>query len=85
VSVITEGVGNALSVAPGLVPGIHAVKRQLALQGLDGFLREPPSVYTTAWMAGTSPAMTTLGIDDAANKRPPEFDSLILPRRLTNA
>jgi hypothetical protein len=28
-------------------------------------------------MAGTSPAMTTLGIDDAANKRPSEFDSPI--------
>jgi hypothetical protein len=41
-------------VMPGLVPGIHAERTVLSSEALrDG----------AAWMAGTSPAMTSVGLN----------------------
>src|SRR5665213_893645 len=47
---------------PGLVPGIHAEPRALTLK---------VSCNGAAWMAGTSPAMTTIGCTVMKSSRTP--------------
>jgi hypothetical protein len=49
--------GFAFSVMPGLVPGIHAVKRSNAEREARRSKAQRRR-HVPAWMAGTSPAMT---------------------------
>jgi len=60
-------------VMPGLVPGIHALRRRLTSEGFYG---------VAAWMAGTSPAMTYHTKPVAPlTRRKPLIAFIIPPRR----